>query len=250
MLIFFSWTASAAHARGGAVIRENFANLNDWKPLRYDKTKKNTVYSAVDEDGVTCLRAESVDSSSAIVCKREFNVYKYPVIRWKWKVSNVYAKGDVRKKRDNDSPARLYIMFKYVPEKAGLFTRLKYMLARKIYGRYPPRYALCYIWANRRHRDRIITSPGFGEIKYIVLESGSGQTGRWRDEKVNVLEDFRKAFGKPAPSTAAISFMDDSDDTGERSTAWLSSLDVMRRQVPPAGRAVAARLKSSRAVGR
>ncbi len=243
MLAVLSWSVSAVFASDSAVIRENFSDLNNWSPLRFDKTRKDTVYSVADEGGITCLKAESSDSSSAIVCNREFDVYRYPVMRWKWKVSNVYAKGDVRKKEDNDSPARLYVMFKYDPAEAGFFTRLKYLLAKKIYGRYPPRFALCYIWANMRHKEKIITSPGFGAIKYVVLEAGSGQVGKWREEEVNVLDDFKKAFGRRPPATAAISFMDDSDNTGESSTAWLSSLEVMRKQVPLIKTGIASGLK-------
>jgi hypothetical protein len=205
--------------------------MNNWSPLPFDKSKKDTIYSASREDGFTCLKAESGGSSSAILCNREFDVYKYPVVRWKWKVSNVYKKGDISRKEGNDSPARLYVAFKYDPEKAGFFTRLKYSFAKNRYGQYPPRYALCYIWANRSHKRRIIPSPGFGELKYVILEEGSGNAGKWRDEEVNVLEDFKKAFGKMPPAMAAISFMDDSDDTGESSTAWLSSLEVTARQL-------------------
>ncbi|MEJ2683786.1 MAG: DUF3047 domain-containing protein [Candidatus Sulfobium sp.] len=247
VLIALSWTASAALASRGAVVRENFANLGDWKPLRFDNTKKNTSYSEADEDGIACLKARSVGSSSAIVCNTEFNVYRYPLVRWKWKVSNIYAKGDIGNRKENDSPARLYVMFKYNPERAGFFTKLKYSIAKKIYGRYPPRYALCYVWANRRHRERIITSPGFGDIKYVVLEAGNGEVGRWREEEVNVLQDFKEAFGKMPPAIADISFMDDSDDTGGRSTAWLASLKVMR-QVPSFRKGIAASLKD-KAVG-
>jgi hypothetical protein len=244
VFVALSWIASAAYASDCAVIRENFTNLDNWKPLCFDKSKKDTLYSASDENGITCLQAKSDGTSSAILYKKEFNVYQYPVVRWRWKVSNIYSKGDIGKKADNDAPARLYVMFKYNPEKAGFFTRLKYSFAKKIYGQYPPRYALCYVWANRSHKERIITSPGFGAIKYIILETGSGEAGKWRQERVNVLDDFRKAFGKEPPATAAISFMNDSDNTGGSSTAWLSSLEVMQKQAPAVETGIAARFRA------
>ncbi len=243
IFVFVFLTGAAAPASDNAVIEENFATLDNWRPLHFDKTKKDTVYTASRDGGVTCLKAESNGSSSAILCNREFDVYQYPIARWKWKVSNVYLKGDIRRKEENDSPARLYVMFKYDPEKAGFFTKLRYSLAKKIYGQYPPRYALCYTWANKPVKDKIIPSPGFGEIRYVVLEAGGEQVGKWRQEEVNILEDFRRAFGKMPPATAAIGFMNDSDNTGEASTAWLSSLEVLRREVPPAETGIAARAK-------
>lgn len=231
-LIQFVMVPGLLAFNSGAIIQEDFRNLDDWKPLRFDKAKKNTVYTPTEEDGATCLKAQSDRSASALLCKTEFDVYKYPIVRWRWKVSNIYEKGDIRKKQGNDSPARLFVMFKYNPKRAGFFTKIKYSVAKKIYGRYPPQSALCYIWANKPHKENIIPSPSFGQIKYIVLEAGGGQVGKWRDEEVNILEDYKKAFGKMPPHTAAaIAFMDDSDNTGGSSTAWLSGLDVLRKPV-------------------
>ncbi len=214
-----------------AIIQENFENLNDWKPLCFYKTRKETTYEATVDNGITCLKAQSDRSASALLCNKEFDVYQYPIVKWRWKVSNVYKKGDIRKKERSDSPARLFIMFKYDPQKAGFFTRVKYLLAKQIYGRYPPESALCYIWANKPHKNRIIPSPSFEQLRYIVLEAGEEQIGRWRDEEINIVNDYKKAFGKVPPETAGISFMNNSDNTAESSTSWLSSLEVIQK--PP-----------------
>lgn len=225
--------SSAGVNDGTLCIRETFRNPSDWKPLPFDSSKKDTVYSVGMDNGTACLKAESNQSASAFVWNREFDPYQYPVVSWRWKVSNVYAKGDVRKKKGNDSPARLFVMFKYDPEKASFFRRIMYSMAKNIYGQYPPQSALCYIWASRQQKDRIIPSPSFGAIRYIVLEDGDRETGKWREEEINILKDYERAFGKMPPRTdAAIAFMDDSDDTGESSSAWLSSLELSGNPEP------------------
>ncbi len=234
-LPLFPHTQARALDGGNVIIHEDFQNLNDWEPLRFDKSKKDTAYSLADEDGSRCLKADSDCSASALLCKKEFDVYQYPVVRWRWKISNIYEKSNMRTKEGNDSPARLFVMFRYNPQKAGFFTRIKYALAKKIYGRYPPQSALCYIWASREHRDAIIPSPSFGQIKYIILEAGGKYVGQWREEKINILDDYKKAFGKMPPHDAQVAFMDDSDNTGEKSTSWLSSMEVLQGPAPSAG---------------
>jgi hypothetical protein len=227
-LISLPTVSNAQGLNGMRGIQETFRNPCDWKPLLFDKSKKDTVYSVGVENGAACLKAQSDHSASALVWDREFDPYRYPVVRWRWKVSNVYVKGDIREKKANDSPARLFVMFKYDPEKAGFFKRIVYSMAKKMYGQYPPQSALCYIWASRPHKDRIIPSPSYGAIRYIVLEDGDRGAGQWRQEDINILKDYQQAFGKMPPRTnASIAFMDDSDDTGESSTSWLSSLELM-----------------------
>lgn len=233
-LVLLPTVSGARVLKAKGCIRETFRGPSDWKPLLFDRSKKDTVYSIAQDDGTACLRADSDDSASALVWGREFSPYKYPIVKWRWKVSNVYLKGNIRGKKYNDSPARLFIMFKYNPEKANFFRKLEYSLARKIYGQYPPASALCYIWASRRHKDGIRSSPSFGAIKYIVLEAGGKYVGKWREEEINILKDYRRAFGKMPPRTEAdVAFMDDSDDTGESSTSWLSSLELLTKPSSP-----------------
>jgi hypothetical protein len=229
-------TASGARViNGKQCIREDFQGPSDWRPLLFDKSKKDTVYSVGVENGASCLKARSRHSASAVVWNREFDPYEYPVVKWRWKVSNVYLKGNILGKKYNDSPARLFVMFKYNPEKANFFRRIMYSVAKKMYGQYPPGSALCYIWASRPHKDGISSSPSFGAIKYIVLEAGDRGAGQWREEEINILKDYQRAFGKMPPRTqAAIAFMDDSDDTGESSTSWLSSLELLAGPPPSA----------------
>ncbi len=46
------------------------------------------------------------------------------------------------------------------------------------------------------------------------------------EESVNVLEDYRKAFGKELPATAGIAVMSDSDNTKTSAEAYLDFIEV------------------------
>ncbi len=224
------WALPAGTDPGGngakVFMSEDFKNLEGWVPYRLFSKGKETLYTPDVEDGEPCLKAQSDSSASALVYKKEFDVYEFPVVKWKWMVANLYPKGDIKKKSGNDSPARLYILFKYNPKKAGFFTKLKYSMAKMKFGMYPPESSLCYIWANHPHKERVLTSPTWKYSKNIVLEGGPGKLNEWREEKVNILDDYRAAFGIAPPHTAAIAIMNDSDDTKGKSTSWFGPIEI------------------------
>ncbi len=207
-------------------IFEDFHTLDNWMPYNIFKQNKETRYGLDVKDGVQCVKAQSDCSASALVYKKEFDVYKYPIVKWKWMAGNIYPNGNLTYNSTNDSPARLYILFKYNPKKAGFFTRLKYSLAKKIYGTYPPGSNLCYLWANHPHKGRIFTSPAWKYSKDIVLEAGRSLLNQWRKEKVNILEDYRAAFGKNPPHMAAIAIMDNSNNAKGKSTSWFGPIKI------------------------
>lgn len=45
-------------------------------------------------------------------------------------------------------------------------------------------------------------------------------------ESVNILDDYRKAFGKDHPATAALAVMSDTDNTGTSAVAYLDFIEV------------------------
>lgn len=218
-----------SHAQERQVLfREDFTSLENWRPLLFPKARRHTVYGIEAKDGECCLKAESNGSASALVYRSEFNVYKFPRARWRWKVDNVYEKGDPGKKSGDDYPIRVQIVFKYDPEKAGRVKKIEYNLAKKIYSEYPPQSTLSYVWASREDQKAIMTSPFSDTIKLMALEKGGKKCGIWREEEVDIVKDYKKAFGVDPPSIASIVIMNDSDDTGERSVSYVKSLEVFR----------------------
>lgn len=212
------------------VINEDFNTLDAWVPVTFPKIEKHTDYDILSEGKGAVLVARSNGSASGIRYTKEFNVYDYPVVRWRWKVENVYEKGNLEEKAGDDYPLRVYIMFKYDPETAAFSEKIKYGLAKIVYGEYPPQSSLNYIWANKAHARRIYPSPYTERAQLVILRSGKKEVGKWLDERVNILADYQEAFGGQPPKEAAIAIMNDADNTGEGAVSYMDFIQVLRNE--------------------
>jgi len=220
-------TFSAAADRT-VLFREDFASLDNWKPFTFPKIKSHSTYTVERSGDLHVLRAESRASASAIVYKEPFTVYEHPRVRWRWKVKNVYARGDARSKEGDDYPLRVYVMFEYDPEKAGAMERITYGIVKSLYGEYPPHSSLSYVWASRDDAEIFVVSPYTDKAMMVLLEKGSSKAGTWVDEEIDILADYQKAFKTMPPARARIAIMNDSDNTGESSVSWMEYLEVLR----------------------
>lgn len=206
-------------------INEEFKNLDNWEAYEFPKIKEHSVYTIIDED---ILKTESKASASAIIYRGDFDVYQYPNIEWKWKVDNIIKNGDAKSKEGDDYSMRIYIAFKYDPEKASFGKRVKYNTAKLIYGEYPPDSSLNYIWANKNHEEDIIANAYTDQAQMILLQKGDAHVGRWKTEKVDIVEDYIRAFGKEPPALASIIIMNDTDNTKESAVSYMDYIKVYR----------------------
>ena len=76
--------------------------------------------------------------------------------------------------------------------------------------------------------ERIIASPYTEKTRVVVLEKGKQRAGRWVEESVNVLDDYRKAFGMDPPATAGLAVMSDTDNAGRSAAAYIDFIEVYR----------------------
>ncbi len=229
LIIIIALSVTAVFAENKQFLfREDFNSLSGWESLTFPKIKKHSTYTIVTDGGHSFLKVESHASASAIVHRKTFNVYKYPLMSWRWKVDNVYKKGDPQKKSGDDYPIRIYIMFQYDPKQADFTEQLQYGIAKTLYGKYPPDSTLNYVWTGYQTKERIITNPYTDRAKIIILENDQSKVGTWVEEKVNILDDYRTAFGKEPPTTASIAIMNDSDDTGEIAVSYVDYIEVFK----------------------
>jgi hypothetical protein len=209
-------------------LQEEFRDLEEWRELTFPEIKEHSRYTTERETDTSFLKAESTASASGIVFKKEFNVYDFPKARWRWKISNVYKEGNAKEKSGDDYPIRVYIVFKYDPDTASFGRKIKYGIVKKLYGEYPPHSSLNYIWANKRHEERFLTNTYADQAKMVILQTGADNAGIWKDEEVNILDDYREAFGGDPPPVAGIAIMNDSDNTGESSVSYIDYIEVFR----------------------
>jgi hypothetical protein len=228
LMLFFGTAAPAADST--ILFREEFDNLAQWEPLTFPKIKAHSAYTLVREGDISLLKAESRESASGLVHRRSFNIYETPHIRWRWKVEQLSDRGDPKEKAGDDYPIRVYVMFLYDPDRATFGERLTYGAAKAIYGRYPPHSTLNYVWTGRNLAERIIRSPYTDRAFMVILEKGRERVGQWAEESVDVLADYRKAFGHDPPATASLAVMSDTDNAGGSALAYLDFIEVGKEQ--------------------
>jgi hypothetical protein len=215
-------------AQEGIFLREDFNDLKNWRALYFQTIERHTRYSIVTEGAESYLRTESRASASGLVFKKEFNVYEYPRMRWRWKVENVYRKGDAHTKAGDDYPIRIFIIFSHDSDKAAPVDGFGHGIARLIFGDYPPHSSLDYVWASKEHPEDIITSPFTDRVKMILIEKGAVKTGRWNEEEVDIVKDYERAFNQKPLETAELAIMNDSDNTGEASVSYIDFIEIFK----------------------
>ena len=156
------------------------------------------------------LHIISKKSSGGIHKELDIDIKQYPYFTWKWKVTKLPLKGDVRKRNTDDQAGNIYIVF------SGGFPEL---VRSKI---------VSYLWESNSPKGLMVTSPKRGNTKNIVLESGSEKLGEWIAEKRNVYEDYKKLFREEPLKTVKISIWIDSDDTESEAEAFYDDLMFSR----------------------
>ncbi len=178
--------------------------LSPWKEKSFSG---RTDYRIVDSDRGRVIRAESRAAASGLYREIRFDPREYPVLAWSWKIQGVLEKGDETKKAGDDYAARVYVVFP-----TALFWRTK---------------VLNYIWANKLPKGDSVPNPFLKNAMMIAVESGNSQAGRWVEEKRNLVEDYRKAFGTDPPEAQAVAIMTDTDNTGESAVAWYGLIRLL-----------------------
>ena len=239
MIIFLPPFFSGTNAQPGDVIEVGKFSVEQvgngpptgWKPLTFKKIERHTVYSLVKDGDTVVVKAVAESSASGLVREIKIDPKEYPIVEWRWKVSNVLKKGDVKRKEGDDYPARIYITFEYDPSRLGFFDKAKYEMIRLLYGQYPPIGAINYIWESKAPEGTMVPNPYTDRVIMIVVQSGEAKLNQWVSEERNIYEDYKKAFGQEPPTISGVAIMTDTDNTGESATAYYG--DILFRGTKP-----------------
>jgi hypothetical protein len=198
--------------------------LSEWKPLTFKKIERPTTYKLVKDNDTVVIKALAEASASGLTREIKINPKEYPIIQWRWKVSNILNKGDVHRKEGDDYPTRIYITFEYDPSKLSFFEKVKYETVKLLYGQYPPLGAINYIWESKAPIGTIVPNPYTDRVKMIVVESGETKLNQWVNEERNIYEDYKKVFGGEPPMISGVAIMTDTDNTGESAIAYYGDI--------------------------
>jgi hypothetical protein len=87
------------------------------------------------------------------------------------------------------------------------------------------------VWDARLPPGTVLASPYTPRVRIIVVDSGPEQVGRWRAVERDLEADFRTAFGEGAPPLTGVAIAVDTDNTGERASAWFGDIVLKKRAV-------------------
>lgn len=195
-----------------------------WRALTFQKIPAHTEYVLVQEQGRPVIRAVSRKGASGLYRPVDLDPKVFSVLSWCWKIDRPISKGDETRKEGDDYAARIYVTFKYDPGKATLWERTKFGLIKAVYGEYPPKGAINYIWANRLAKGEAISNIYADRAKMVAVESGEEQVGEWVCEERNLYSDYQRLFGEEPPTISGVVVMTDTDNTGEEAAAYYSDI--------------------------
>ena len=129
-------------------------------------------------DGARAVCLDSRSASFSIQRPVTIDLRTTPVLEWSWSADALPANGDLRDPDRDDQVAQLFVAF-------------------------ANRTAISYVWdsnapAGTTARTRI---PFVVTIRVLAVQSGAAQLNRWIVHSRNVREDYRRLFGREAPST-------------------------------------------------
>jgi hypothetical protein len=198
-----------------------------WQTVMLAPTKQATDYSLVVDDGVVVLKANSHNAASFLAWKTDYDSRAYPLLSWRWKVTQPIPGADTRDRRREDSPARVMVSFAGNPATLVASDRAAAALAEAISGRPLPYSVLMYVWGAKVAPESITVSALTTRIRMIAVAVDDQGVGRWHDYRRNLHEDFRRAFAEEPGRVTAIELMTDTDNTGGLAEAYYGDVSVL-----------------------
>jgi hypothetical protein len=133
----------------------------------------HATFSLAKDGAVPALWLRSTNTSFSFQRQVSADLKLYPVLTWKWKVTDLPKGGDFRKSGTDDQAAQLFVAF----------SRTR---------------SIVYLWDTTAPQGLMAdaNSPPFVFIKVVVVRSGAADLGKWLTERRNVYEDYQRLFGR------------------------------------------------------
>jgi rSAM/selenodomain-associated transferase 2 len=201
-----------------------------WYLLAFHGVARQTRYAVSRDEEGWALHAQSDRAAAGVYRPLDLDPRVYTVITWRWKIERLLERLDPTRKAGDDYPARVYVAFRYEPEREGVWERTKFEFYRALYGEYPPGAVISYVWESRLPPETAYPSPYTARARTIVVRSGPAELGRWVEERRDVYQDYRRLFGAEPSRLAGVAVMTDTDDSGERAEAWYDAIILRPRE--------------------
>jgi hypothetical protein len=198
----------------------------EWKHLPLASFKNNTDYSMVVEDGVVVLRAMAHSSASFLATPVDFEPHDFPMLSWRWKVTQGIPAASTAEQSKEDAPVRVMVAFEGDVSKLPVKDRFAANAAKSISGQALPYATLMYVWGGKVALDSITPSSRSSRIKMLAVAVDDQGLGQWHTYSRNLVADFKRAFGEEPGKVNSIQVMSDTDNTGADAQASYGDIGV------------------------
>src|SRR5229473_5521216 len=196
----------------------------DWGRFVVSPFATKSEYRLVESGPGVVLEGRADGSASGFYQRIRIDPARHPVIEWRWRVLQTPAGLDPRVPARDDSPARVIVAFHGDATRLDIGERFTLRLYKALTGEKMPYAIIMYSWASGAPVGTIAPSLPTGKIQTIVVESGGGRIGEWRELRRNVLEDYRLAFGEEPWDIVAVGVMTDAGNTHEKASAQFGDI--------------------------
>lgn len=180
------------------IARFSQGDLADWQERSF---RDHTDYRLVRMEGNTVLQASSEASASGLYRQVEVDLTLTPILHWSWKTNALLQGTDERTRAGDDYPARIYVVF----SGGAFFWRTR---------------AINYVWSSHQPHGTQWPNAFTGNARMIAVSAGEPGLGEWQHLQRDVWADYRRLFGSEPGRVDAVAIMTDTDNTGQRATAW------------------------------
>lgn len=182
--------------------RFSAGDLTGWETKSF---QGETRYAFDGKSGQRALFADSRGTASGLYREIRVDLKRTPFLNWSWRVDRVLDGVDERGKAGDDYPARVYV----VASGGAAFWKTR---------------SLVYVWSSSQPVGATWNNAFTSNARVMALRSGTRDAGRWVGEKRDIRADFKQLFGEEIDAIDAVALMTDTDNSGQRATAWYGDL--------------------------
>lgn len=150
-------------------------------------------------------------------------------LRWRWRLDQPQVGADLRRKEGDDVAIKVCVLFDMPLDGLGFGERTALRFARSLSSEPLPAATICYVWDPGLPTGTLLPNAFSQRVRYVVADGKQAPLGQWRAQQRNLEADFRRLFGAESavvPPVIAIAVGADADNTGGRSLAWLSDVEI------------------------
>jgi hypothetical protein len=145
-------------------------------------------------------------------------------LTWRWRVDAAPPPTDLSMKGMDDRPLAVHVWFDEGADTTGdwAFTT---RLGAWLFDRPLPGKMLTYVWGGLGARGQVLPNPYREKAGHIiVLRPGTSRVGAWHTETVDIVSDYRAAFGTRPGAPAYVAISADTDDKGGAAKGFVAGL--------------------------